>query len=199
MHYYYSPTHNAFYPAALKQDYGDAWPTDAMPVNDDLYLQYANAAPEGMRRSAGKDGMPCYEPLPLRPAAERRRCAADAIDTAADAARARHRSIGRLIDIEYQQVIEAHGLWYINGYDDAKCPEEIRAWADAEGITCQQAASEIAEAAAHREAVISQIRSIRLAGKAAVRQAEDKADFGAVAQPFISQFESITKLGTPRL
>ncbi|BBG31333.1 hypothetical protein [Zymobacter palmae] len=117
--------------------------------------------------------------------------AIDAIDSAADGARARDQSVGQLLDIEYQQVIEAHGRWYADGYDETKCPEEIKAWADAEGVTPLQAAQEIAEAAAHREEVIRQIRSIRLAGKAAVRAAADDADFTAIAGPFIDQLNHI--------
>ena len=117
--------------------------------------------------------------------------AIDAIDSAADASRSRDQSVGQLLDIEYQQVVEAHGRWYADGYDAAKCPEEIEAWASAEGVTPLQAAQEIAEAAAHREAVIRQVRSIRLAGKAAVRAAADDADFNAIAGPFIDQLNHI--------
>ena len=113
------------------------------------------------------------------------------IDAIADEARARDQSVGQLLDIEYQQVIEAHGRWYADGYDETKCPEEIKAWADAEGVTPLQAAQEIAEAAAHREEVIRQIRSIRLTGKAAVRAAADDADFTVIAEPFIDQLNHI--------
>ena len=120
-----------------------------------------------------------------------RKEAFDAVDSAADEARASDRSIGQLLDIEYQQVVEAHGRWYADGYDASKCPEEIAAWASAEGVTPLQAAQEIAEAAAHREAVIRQVRSIRLAGKAAVRAAADDADFNAIAGPFIDQLNHI--------
>lgn len=115
----------------------------------------------------------------------------NAIDSSADNARTRDQSIGQLLDIEYQQVIEAHSRWYADGYDETKCPEEINAWANAEGVTPLQAAQEIAEAAAHREEVIRQIRSIRLAGKAAVRAAADDADFTAIAGPFIDQLNQV--------
>ncbi len=123
---------------------------------------------------------------------ERRTRAINAIDAAADTARTRDNSIGQLLDVEYQQVIEAHSRWYAEGYDEAKCPEEITAWANAEGISALQAAMGIAEAAAHREGVIRQIRTIRLEGKAAVRGAGDDTDFAAIAQPFIEQLGSIS-------
>ena len=113
------------------------------------------------------------------------------VDAVADEARTRDQSIGQLLDIEYQQVIEAHSRWYADGYDETKCPEEIQAWADAEGVSPLQAAQEIAEAAAHREEVIRQIRSIRLAGKAAVRAAADDADFTTIAEPFVDQLNHI--------
>lgn len=122
---------------------------------------------------------------------ERRTRAINAIDAAADAARARDNSIGQLLDVEYQQVIEAHSRWYAEGYDEAKCPEEITAWANTEGISTLQAAMDIAEAAAHREEVIRRIRTIRLEGKAAIRSADDEADFTAIAQPFIEQLGGI--------
>lgn len=188
MSYFYSPSLNAFYPKSLRNSYGSNWPSDATPVADDVYVKFASEqTPEGMQRVAGEDGLPCFAVEPLAPASERRSVAFNAIDTAADAARARDQSVGQLLDIEYQQVVEAHGRWYADGYDAAKCPEEIEAWASAEGVTPLQAAHEIAEAAAHREAVIRQVRSIRLAGKAAIRAAADDADFSAVAEPFIDQ------------
>ncbi|BBG29952.1 hypothetical protein [Zymobacter palmae] len=129
--------------------------------------------------------------MPKRDAAAEREYAINAIDAAADAARTRDNSIGQLLDVEYQQVIEAHSRWYAEGYDEAKCPEEITAWANAEGISALQAASDIAEAAAHREEVIRQIRTIRLEGKAAIRSAGDDADFAAIAQRFIKPLGGI--------
>lgn len=56
-----------------------------------------------------------------------------------------------------------------------------------DGISTTQAALDITEAAAHREEVIRQIRTIRLEGKAAVRRASDNADVTAIAQPFIER------------
>ena len=54
-----------------------------------------------------------------------------------------------------------------------------------------QAALDIAEVAAHREEVICRIRTIRLEGMAAVRNADGDKDFAAVARPFIERLESI--------
>ena len=190
--YFYSPSLNAFYPNSMRDAYGSNWPSDAVSVPHDVYVKFASQQPpEGMQRVAGEDGLPCFAVEPQAPASERRDVAINAIDTAADASRSRDQSVGQLLDIEYQQVVEAHGRWYADGYDAAKCPEEIEAWASAEGVTPLQAAQEIAEAAAHREAVIRQVRSIRLAGKAAVRAAANDADFNAIAGPFIDQLNHI--------
>lgn len=65
--YYYSATNNAFYPAALYLDYlvFGTWPTDAAPVDDSVYSEFAaNAAPAGKTRAAGDDGLPCWIDTP---------------------------------------------------------------------------------------------------------------------------------------
>ena len=118
---------------------------------------------------------------------------ANGVSTAAMADKVRSFSgnISQLLNIKYQQVVAAHSCWYAKRYDEAKCPEEITAWAHAEGISALQAAFDIAEAAANREEMIRQIRTIRLEGKAAIRDANDEADFAAIARPFIERLEGI--------
>lgn len=65
--HYYSPSKNAFYPDALKQDYIDAgtFPDDVIEVDDDVWLVYAgNLPPEGKIRIAGQDGHPAWANIP---------------------------------------------------------------------------------------------------------------------------------------
>ena len=164
-------------------------PSHVIEIEESHYEQLMRQQSQGASLQFDANGVNAI--MPQRDVGAEIKYAMNTIDSAADAARVRDQSVGQLLDIEYQQVIEAHGRWYADGYDEAKCPEEIKAWADAEGVTPLQAAQEIAEAAAHREEVIRQIRSIRLAGKAAVRAAADDADFTVIAQPFIDQLNHI--------
>ncbi|ELW7418187.1 DUF4376 domain-containing protein [Salmonella enterica] len=66
--YYYSPEQNTFYPTDLKKVYIDAgtFPDDVVEVDDDVWLEFAgNPPPEGKQRAAGKNGLPCWENIPL--------------------------------------------------------------------------------------------------------------------------------------
>ena len=164
-------------------------PSHVIEIEENRYEQLMRQQSQGAALQFDANGVNAI--MPQRDVTAEIKYVMNIIDSAADAARMRDQSVGQLLDIEYQQVVEAHGRWYADGYDAAKCPEEIEAWASAEGVTPLQAAQEIAEAAAHREAVIRQVRSIRLAGKAAVRAAADDADFSAVAGPFIDQLNHI--------
>lgn len=164
-------------------------PSHVIEIEENHYEQLMRQQSQGASLQFDANGVNAI--MPQRDVTAEIKYVMNIIDSAADAARMRDQSVGQLLDIEYQQVVEAHGRWYADGYDAAKCPEEIEAWASAEGVTPLQAAQEIAEAAAHREAVIRQVRSIRLAGKAAVRAAADDADFSAVAGPFIDQLNHI--------
>lgn len=174
---------------ANKLDEQAALPRTAIFIEQNDYNELLALQSQGAALKFDDEGV--HAVMPKRDAAAEREYAINAIDAAADAARARDNSIGQLLDVEYQQVIEAHSRWYAEGYDEAKCPEEITAWANAEGISALQAAMDIAEAAAHREEVIRQIRTIRLEGKAAIRSADDETDFTATAQLFIEQLGGI--------
>ncbi len=174
----------------LRSQGADASVERLIEISDEEHAQIANDFQKGYSLLIKGNTVTTVAPPETSPDEKRERVIR-IVDAVADEARARDQSVGQLLDIEYQQVIEAHGRWYADGYDETKCPEEIKAWADAEGVTPLQAAQEIAEAAAHREEVIRQIRSIRLAGKAAVRAAADDADFTAIAGPFIDQLNHI--------
>lgn len=65
--YFYSAANNSFYPELLQERYVlmNAWPVDAIPVDGDVYQEYAkNAAPKGKQRAAGKNGLPVWVDIP---------------------------------------------------------------------------------------------------------------------------------------
>ncbi|WP_438767906.1 hypothetical protein [Kushneria sp. TE3] len=123
------------------------------------------------------------------PVAEHRRSAIDWIDATADRVRASDRSVGQYLDAEYQLVAQA--LADYRAHPDAEVPEAIRSYAVAEGLTAEAAAQQIAEAAARVQELLQDVRRIRLAGKAAIRDAGDEADFMETARPFIDQLEAL--------
>ena len=192
MKYLFSPQNNLLIPETALELYASNPPSDLIEVSHAIFKEFTGPCEQGKLRSSNSEGLPCWVDDPNVTAKSRYESALKSIDAIADKVRSYSGNISQLLDIEYQQVIAAHGRWYAEGYDEAKCPEEITAWAHAEGISALQAALDIAEAAAHREEVIRQIRTIRLEGKAAIRSADDKADFSAIAQSFIEQLEGVS-------
>lgn len=113
------------------------------------------------------------------------------IDDAAGNARARYVSAGQLVEEEYRLALQQTQAWRDAGSPADQVPPAIQAWADAAGITAEQAATSIEQTTAAWESVLLQIRQIRLAGKAAVDAAGDADDFAAIAQPFIAQLDAM--------
>lgn len=64
--YFYSSKTNAFYPLILKEEYESAnsWPTDAIAVSDDVYMNYSANPPAGKRRAPDGNGMPSWIDIP---------------------------------------------------------------------------------------------------------------------------------------
>ena len=114
-----------------------------------------------------------------------------AIDTAAGSARARYVSAGELVEQEYLQAKRSVEEWRAAGSPAGSVPEDIMVWADASGMSAEQAAQEIEATAAGWAQVITAIRQIRLTGKAAIDAAADAADYTATAQPYIDQLDAM--------
>ncbi|WP_165814192.1 hypothetical protein [Kushneria phyllosphaerae] len=148
-----------------------------------------NPPPEGMVRSPDTAGMPQWVAIGEQAAYARRAQAVNWIDATADRARASDRSVGRYLDAEYQLVAQA--LADYRAHPDAEVPESIQSYATAEGLTVEDAAQQIAEAAARVQERLQDVRRIRLAGKAAIRDASDDADFMETARPFVDQLEAL--------
>ncbi|WP_456267647.1 hypothetical protein M1D97_10295 [Kushneria sp. AK178] len=128
-------------------------------------------------------------PPPRAPAPARRASAIDRVDATADRVRASDRSVGQYLDAEYRFVYDA--LAEYRASPDGKIPQAIRAHADAEGITEAAAAEQIAESAGRAEDRLLEVRRIRLAGKAEIREAGDDADFMEIARPYIDRLEAL--------
>ena len=64
--YSYSPSENAFYAVALKNQYelSDTWPADALDVSDDISTEYMAEPPQGKIRVAGENGFPTWAEIP---------------------------------------------------------------------------------------------------------------------------------------
>lgn len=192
--HYFSPTGVTFLAAALRERYEAAgnWPDDAIEVTKeefDTFGARVNGRPEGMMLGAGDNGRPAWVARPLEAPEVRREKAIRLIDWNADRIRAADRSVGQYLDAEYQIVAQALATYRLNPAGEA--PEAIQSYAAAEGLTVADAAQQIAEAAARADELLQAVRRIRLAGKAAIRDASDDADFMATARPFIDQLETL--------
>ncbi|WP_274371916.1 tail fiber assembly protein, partial [Morganella morganii] len=64
MNYVYSPSENLFYAKDWSDDYGDSYPSDAIDVDESVFIEYTSAAPVGKVRVAGKKGMPQWADEP---------------------------------------------------------------------------------------------------------------------------------------
>lgn len=133
-------------------------------------------------------GVECQPAAAPSPAVLRQQ-AVDWLDATADRVRAADRSVGQYLDAEYQVVADA--LVIYRNDPDGDVPEAVQSYADAEGLTVKAAAEQIAEAAARAVDLLQSVRRIRLAGKAAVRDAADDADMLDIARPYIDKLEAL--------
>lgn len=189
---FFSPSCLEFCDPTLRAEYEAAgnWPEDARAVSADVFEKYGRGSPPLWHRlGADEHGQPCWVAIEPDPANVRRASAINWLDTAADRVRAADRSVGQYLDVEYQLVAQA--LADYRSDPDAEVPESIQSYASAEGLTVEDAAQQIAEAAARADDLLQTVRSIRLAGKAAIRNAGDDADLMETAQPYIDQLNAI--------
>ncbi|GHC34698.1 hypothetical protein GCM10010082_31770 [Kushneria pakistanensis] len=194
----FSASEGVFYDPAHEASYREAgnWPSDLIAVTAEVFEQYGRAgAAVGKRLSSGRDGQPCWIDIEPESPETRRDGAINWIDATADRIRAADRSVGQYLDAEYQIVAEA--LVAYRNDPDGEVPEAVQSYADAEGLTVKAAAEQIAEAAARAVELLQTVRRVRLAGKAAVRDATDDADMLEVAQPYINELEALAKPAEP--
>lgn len=188
---FYSASKNAFFAGELQRDYESAgnWPGDAVQVSPDVHAEFTGNPPAGKRMVPDNNGLPSWTDVPEQPASVRKKRSKSAIDASAGRARARFVSTGQLIEEEYREAEKAVQQWRSAGSPPDQVPEEISAWIDAANMTAEEAATDIEQTALAWKQVLTQIRTIRLTGKAAVDNAADDSDFMAVAQPYIDQLD----------
>ncbi|MDX5979638.1 hypothetical protein [Vreelandella alkaliphila] len=112
------------------------------------------------------------------------------IDNAAGAARAAFVSPGSYIDQEYLLAKQEASEWLANGKDESSVPASVADHVAMTGQTTEEAANEIVATAEQWEQALSAIRSLRLAGKTAVRQSETVEAKEAAAQNAITQLKA---------
>lgn len=63
---YFSPSENAFYAGELKESYitAGSWPSDAIKIDESLYLEFIDEPPPGSHRGVDNTGMPCWLEIP---------------------------------------------------------------------------------------------------------------------------------------
>ncbi|MCM2131462.1 hypothetical protein [Larsenimonas rhizosphaerae] len=183
MDYQYSASTGCFYDGAHP-----SIPDDAVGITRQKRDELIAAQAEGCHITADKNGRPVAIRLEFT-AGQQRQNALDWLDATADRVRASDRSVGQYLDAEYQLVAQA--LIEYRNNPEGEVPDAIQSYAIAEGLTVEDAAQQIAEAAARAQELLQDVRRIRLAGKAAVRDA-DTDDFFNTAQQYVEQLERQT-------
>lgn len=185
---YYSKSTNGFFDRSI---HSDNIPTDAVEITAEEHAALIEGQSSGKIITTDETGRPVLADPPPAPANERRAAAKRTIDAAAGNARARYVSAGQLVEEEYRLALQQTQAWRDAGSPSEQVPAAIQDWADAAGITAEQAATSIEQTAVAWEAVLLQVRQVRLAGKAAVDAAGDADDFAAIAQPYIDQLNAM--------
>lgn len=176
MDYYFSATHNTFYPGSMRDQF-EAWPADAVEVTAEEWQTYgAGSPPEGMQRKADAAGRPVWSAIEVPPVTQESLCAQ--IDRAADAAREAVAG-DPLRAVEYERAALEAQAFADAGYQ-GEVPPMVAAWA-INGRTPQQAADSILGEAAQYNAALVQIRTVRLQAKERIRS-EYAAGHAAVAK-----------------
>ena len=112
------------------------------------------------------------------------------IDAAAGAARAAFVSNGELVEQEYQLAKREAQEWLDAGADTTSVPTCVQDHVDAFGVTATEAANEIVTTGEQWEQAMRDIRTLRLAGKAAVRNADTIEGAEQAANDAIAQLKA---------
>lgn len=192
---FYSASTRGFYSKNLLTRYQtlNTWPEDAIELTpEEIEMFYQTPPPSGFELGADNNGRPTWVPAAQPPSNERRAQLKSNIDVAAGRARLRYVSTGQLVEEEYRLTLEQTKAWRSAGSPAESVPRAVQDWADAAGITAEDSATQIEQAAVAMETALLDIRGIRLAGKAAIDAAADTDDFDAIAQPYIDQLVAVT-------
>ena len=113
------------------------------------------------------------------------------IDTAAGKARAAFVSPGNLVEQEYHLAKQEAQAWLDGGKDEAAIPSSVSDHMAMFGVGAEAAATEIVATAEQWEQALATIRSARLGGKAAVRNAETIEAAEQAAKAAIAELNTI--------
>lgn len=113
-----------------------------------------------------------------------------AIDAAAGKARQAFVSNGELVAQEYQLAKQEAADWLANGKDETAIPSSVADHVAMTGQSTEEAAQEIVATAELWEQALSGIRSLRLGGKTAVRNADTIKGAEQAANEAIAQLKA---------
>lgn len=187
MEIFYSSVTGGFYKVEI---HGDLIPEDAVEISSADYQVLIDGQGQGGRIKPDVNGYPFLEFPPEPTDAARRSTAKIIIDRQAGAARERFVSPGDLIDQEYLAAETAAQDFKAAGYPSSNVPPEVQSWADAASMTTIEAADDIIATGENWRGVLSQVREVRLAGKAAV-DAAAAGDIETTTQTYIEQLQSM--------
>lgn len=188
---FYSKSFGGFFASEMLKD---GFPDDSIEISEEEHQALLTGQTEGQIIVADTSGRPILADPPIPAVMDRRSVAKRGIDTEAGNARSRFVSAGQLVAEEYMQAESAANQWTDAGRPSDEVPADVQVWADAAGMTPDQAANDILATAQNWRGVITTIRQIRLAGKAAVDAATDLGtadDMATAAQPYIDQLEAL--------
>lgn len=174
--------------------HGESIPSDAVTITQQEHGELLLGQSQGSVIAADQYGRPFLKGPETPGIADRKAAAQALIDLSAGNARQRYVSAGQLIEEEYRQAHDSVKKWRLEGDPSNAVPDDVQSWADAAGITAEEAAADIEATAASWSAALSAIRFARLNGKAAVDAAEDlnaAHDMRAAAEPYIQQLDAI--------
>lgn len=176
----FSKSNLAFYDQRLKRRYVSAgtWPADCVELTDDQYSKFTKAPPDGFKLGADDRGMPAWVPVGRE---HLRFSAMLELDNA----------VAAVSDYYYKRPVEysivSDGLiqWRSDGVSSL-----VSDYADVEGVSNDEAAVNIAEAAAIAEESVRRARVIRTACRKEL--ADDDADVTEVLTKNLEKIRGLT-------
>ncbi|MCO1336263.1 hypothetical protein MO867_18180 [Microbulbifer sp. OS29] len=116
--------------------------------------------------------------------------ALDVINNLAGKARKRFVPIGYGMTDEYARVKDAAQQFAEAGFT-GEVPAAVQTHAEVKGVSPQQAAETILQAASNWNNALDKIREIRIKAKSEVEAAGEDADYLAIAQPFLATLKAL--------
>lgn len=184
---FYSPSKQSFYD---KKIHGSLMPEDVIEIAFEDYQVLLSGQSMGKLITPDQYGRPTLSDPERQTIDKRKKAAKNSVDRSAGDARLRFVSPGYLVEQEYREAETAAREWQNAGEPASSVPPEVQVWADASNMTPSAAASDIIQTGQAWRDVLSQVRALRLQGKAAIDAAAD-ADIEPTAQIYIDQLDAM--------